>query len=122
MDVMRKFGGLHRFMGWDRPILTDSGGFQVFSLAKLRKITPEGVHFQNHLDGSPENEETIRRIRRDEGCDEGGLQWTREKQVIRMARTTRTPDMWHSNADAAPRSPKETPIPPFITAQFLPTP
>ena len=53
MDVMRKFGGLHRFMAWDGPILTDSGGFQVFSLARLRKITPEGVHFQNHLDGSP---------------------------------------------------------------------
>jgi queuine tRNA-ribosyltransferase len=53
MDVMRHFGGLHRFMGWTGPILTDSGGFQVFSLAKLRKITEEGVHFQNHLDGSP---------------------------------------------------------------------
>jgi queuine tRNA-ribosyltransferase len=53
MEVMRKFGGLHRFMAWEGPILTDSGGFQVFSLAKLRKITPEGVHFQNHLDGSP---------------------------------------------------------------------
>ena len=53
MEVMKKFGGLHRFMSWDGPILTDSGGFQVFSLAKLRKITPEGVHFQNHLDGSP---------------------------------------------------------------------
>src|SRR5712672_2057858 len=53
MEVMRKFGGLHRFMGWDGPILTDSGGFQVFSLAKLRKITEEGVHFQNHLDGAP---------------------------------------------------------------------
>ncbi len=53
MEVMRHFGGLHRFMSWDGPILTDSGGFQVFSLAKLRKITEEGVHFQNHLDGSP---------------------------------------------------------------------
>ena len=53
MDVIRKFGGLHRFMGWDGPILTDSGGFQVFSLSKLRKITPDGVHFQSHLDGSP---------------------------------------------------------------------
>ena len=53
MDVMKHFGGLHRFMGWDGPILTDSGGFQVFSLAKLRKITEEGVHFQNHLDGAP---------------------------------------------------------------------
>src|SRR5438132_440692 len=53
MDVMKHFGGLHRFMNWDGPILTDSGGFQVFSLAKLRKITEEGVHFQNHLDGAP---------------------------------------------------------------------
>lgn len=53
MEVMKHFGGLHRFMGWDGPILTDSGGFQVFSLAKLRKITNEGVHFQNHLDGAP---------------------------------------------------------------------
>jgi queuine tRNA-ribosyltransferase len=53
MDVMRHFGGLHTFMGWDGPILTDSGGFQVFSLAKLRKITEEGVHFQSHLDGAP---------------------------------------------------------------------
>ncbi|MEI6278494.1 MAG: tRNA guanosine(34) transglycosylase Tgt, partial [Verrucomicrobiae bacterium] len=48
-----RLGGLHRFMSWDRPILTDSGGFQVFSLARLRKITEEGVHFQNHLDGTP---------------------------------------------------------------------
>src|SRR5450755_3549531 len=53
LEVMRHFGGLHRFMNWNGPILTDSGGFQVFSLAKLRKITEEGVHFQNHLDGSP---------------------------------------------------------------------
>jgi queuine tRNA-ribosyltransferase len=53
MDVMRHFGGLHNFMAWDGPILTDSGGFQVFSLAKLRKVTPDGVHFQNHVDGSP---------------------------------------------------------------------
>lgn len=53
MEVMRHFGGLHRFMAWDGPILTDSGGFQVFSLARLRRITEEGVHFQNHLDGSP---------------------------------------------------------------------
>jgi len=53
MEVMKHFGGLHEFMGWNGPILTDSGGYQVFSLAKLRKITEEGVHFQNHLDGSP---------------------------------------------------------------------
>jgi queuine tRNA-ribosyltransferase len=53
MDVIRQFGGLHGFMAWKGPILTDSGGYQVFSLAKLRKITEEGVHFQNHLDGAP---------------------------------------------------------------------
>ncbi len=52
-QVIARQGGLHKFMGWQRPILTDSGGFQVFSLAKLRKVTEEGVHFQNHLDGSP---------------------------------------------------------------------
>lgn len=49
--LIREFGGLHRFMNWDRPILTDSGGFQVFSLAGLRKITEEGVTFASHLDG-----------------------------------------------------------------------
>ena len=53
MEVMKHFGGLHNFMNWRGPILTDSGGFQVFSLAKLRKITEDGVHFQNHLDGAP---------------------------------------------------------------------
>ncbi len=50
-DVIRQLGGLHRFIGWDRPILTDSGGFQVFSLASLRKIEEEGVYFQSHIDG-----------------------------------------------------------------------
>ena len=51
-EVIRCFSGLHGFMHWDRPILTDSGGFQVFSLAKLRKINEEGVIFQSHIDGS----------------------------------------------------------------------
>jgi len=51
-DVVRGLGGLHSFMGWDKPILTDSGGFQVFSLGELRTITEEGVRFQSHLDGS----------------------------------------------------------------------
>jgi queuine tRNA-ribosyltransferase len=50
-ERIRAFGGLHRFMGWDRPILTDSGGFQVFSLSKLRKITDDGITFRSHLDG-----------------------------------------------------------------------
>jgi queuine tRNA-ribosyltransferase len=51
-ELIRRAGGLHRFMSWPRPMLTDSGGFQVFSLAKLRKITPDGVEFRSHLDGS----------------------------------------------------------------------
>lgn len=49
--LIREFGGLHKFMSWDRPILTDSGGFQVFSLTGLRKIKEEGVYFQSHIDG-----------------------------------------------------------------------
>src|SRR5438876_5982466 len=53
LDVIRHFDGLHSFMNWNGPILTDSGGYQIFSLAKLRKITEEGVHFQNHVDGTP---------------------------------------------------------------------
>jgi queuine tRNA-ribosyltransferase len=69
--LIRDLGGLHRFMSWDRPILTDSGGFQVFSLAKLRRITEEGVHFQNHLDGTPTfiGPERSMEIQRDLGSD-----------------------------------------------------
>ena len=52
MEIMEKAGGLHRFMNWERALLTDSGGFQVFSLASLNKVTDEGVHFQSHIDGS----------------------------------------------------------------------
>ena len=50
-DIIKEAGGLHKFMNWDKPILTDSGGFQVFSLSKLRKITEEGVHFRHHKSG-----------------------------------------------------------------------
>src|SRR5436853_3679068 len=53
LDVIRHLGGLHSFMNWGGSILTDSGGYEIFSLAKLRKITEEGVHFQNHVDGTP---------------------------------------------------------------------
>ena len=49
--VVKQLGGLHKFMNWDKPILTDSGGFQVFSLAGLRKIKEEGVYFNSHIDG-----------------------------------------------------------------------
>ncbi len=51
-ESIKAMGGLHTLMGWDKPILTDSGGFQVWSLAKLRKITEEGVRFANHIDGA----------------------------------------------------------------------
>src|SRR3989338_5387996 len=51
LSILKKAGGLHRFMDWDGPLLTDSGGFQVFSLARIRKIFPEGVRFQSHIDG-----------------------------------------------------------------------
>src|SRR6266480_1935651 len=51
-ELVRRLGGLHRFMSWDGPILTDSGGYQVFSLGAMRKITEAGVQFQSHLDGS----------------------------------------------------------------------
>src|SRR6058998_1119972 len=53
LNVIEHFGGLHNFMNWDGAILTDSGGYQIFSLAKLRKITDDGVRFQNHVDGTP---------------------------------------------------------------------
>src|SRR5262249_2280525 len=51
-ELIRKLGGLHKFMSWDRAILTDSGGYQVFSLSDLRKVTDEGVRFRSHLDGA----------------------------------------------------------------------
>ena len=50
-EKIKQMGGLHKFMNWDKPILTDSGGFQVFSLAKLRRIKEEGVYFNSHIDG-----------------------------------------------------------------------
>jgi queuine tRNA-ribosyltransferase len=66
-ELVHRLGGLHKFMGWERPILTDSGGFQVMSLSKLRKITEEGVQFRSHIDGSekflsPERAMEIQRL------------------------------------------------------------
>ncbi len=52
LEVLEQAGGLHKFNGWNRPILTDSGGYQVYSLSETRKIKPEGVHFRSHIDGS----------------------------------------------------------------------
>ena len=67
LDTLRKAGGLHRFENWDRPILTDSGGFQVFSLSPIRKLTEDGCVFRSHIDGSkhiftPENNVDTQRI------------------------------------------------------------
>ncbi|NLK48779.1 MAG: tRNA guanosine(34) transglycosylase Tgt [Bacteroidales bacterium] len=67
LEILEQAGGLHRFMGWDRPILTDSGGFQVFSLSANRKLTEEGAYFSSHIDGSkhlftPEKVVDIQRI------------------------------------------------------------
>src|SRR5712675_1342843 len=70
-EVVREMGGLHRFMQWDRPILTDSGGFQVFSLEGLRTIEEEGVEFQSHIDGSRRfvTPEIVMQIERNLGAD-----------------------------------------------------
>jgi queuine tRNA-ribosyltransferase len=70
-DLVHEMGGLHRFMRWDGPILTDSGGFQVFSLATLRKVSEEGVEFQSHLDGSRRffTPESVIDIQRNLGAD-----------------------------------------------------
>ena len=70
-EVVREMGGLHKFVRWDRPILTDSGGFQVFSLAQLRTISEEGVEFQSHIDGSLRffTPESVMQIERNLGAD-----------------------------------------------------
>src|SRR5688572_154182 len=70
-DLVREMGGLHRFMDWNGPILTDSGGFQVFSLATLRKVSEDGVEFQSHIDGSRRffTPESVMQIERNLGAD-----------------------------------------------------
>jgi queuine tRNA-ribosyltransferase len=97
-ELVRELGGLHAFMRWDGPILTDSGGFQVFSLASLRKIKEEGVKFQSHIDGSshflsPERSMEIQRnlgsdiVMALDECPPGRLE--RKPLEVSMARTTR---------------------------------
>jgi queuine tRNA-ribosyltransferase len=70
-ELVKEMGGLHKFMQWDRPILTDSGGFQVFSLEGLRKVSEEGVEFQSHIDGSRRffTPESVMQIERNLGAD-----------------------------------------------------
>jgi len=71
VEIIEKAGGLHKFIGWDRPILTDSGGFQVFSLGDIRKLTEEGARFQSHIDGSRHlfTPESVIDIQRSIGAD-----------------------------------------------------
>ena len=95
LDVLEKAGGLHRFMNWNKPILTDSGGYQVFSLAGTRKIKEEGVTFQSHIDGSghlftPENVIDIQRsiggdiIMAFDECPPGGSEYKYAQQSMQL--------------------------------------
>ncbi len=97
-ELVKKAGGLHKFMNWDRPILTDSGGFQVFSLTKLNKIKEEGVYFNSHIDGAkhlftPEKVMSIEEnlgadiIMQFDQCSEYG--YTHDRAEAAMNRTTR---------------------------------
>jgi queuine tRNA-ribosyltransferase len=110
--LVAALGGLHRFMGWEGPILTDSGGFQVFSMASLRKMTEEGVTFQSHVDGSPQflSPERSLEIQRNLGsdicmaldeCPPGQME--RSKLELSMARTTR----WLARSRAVPLQPHQ---------------
>ena len=71
LDIIRDAGGIHNFIGWNKPLLTDSGGYQVYSLSKTRKITEEGVKFQSHIDGSTHffSPEKVIDIQRQIGAD-----------------------------------------------------
>ncbi|NWJ42325.1 MAG: tRNA guanosine(34) transglycosylase Tgt [Geothrix sp.] len=111
-ELVARLGGLHRLMGWEGPILTDSGGFQVFSLASLRKMTEDGVTFQSHVDGSPQflSPERSLEIQRNLGsdicmaldeCPPGRLE--RSKLEVSMARTTR----WLARSRAVPLQPHQ---------------
>jgi len=111
-ELVARLGGLHRLMGWEGPILTDSGGFQVFSLAEMRKMSEEGVTFQSHIDGSPQflSPERSMEIQRNLGsdicmaldeCPPGRME--RSKLEISMARTTR----WLARSRAVPLQPHQ---------------
>src|SRR5437868_12430782 len=109
-DLMAAAGGLHRFMAWDRPILTDSGGFQVFSLAAINEIDDDGVTFRSHIDGSkhrltPEVSMTIQRVLGSDiamcfdQCPPGDADAATHE--VALARTT----AWAKRCLAAPRAP-----------------
>src|SRR5579875_3202786 len=114
-ELIRELGGVHRFMSWHRPMLTDSGGFQVFSLAKLRKITSDGVEFRSHLDGSkhffsPEHSMAVQialgadvMMAFDE-CVETPASWerTRESMGLTHAWARRSLEYWREHRHEVP--------------------
>ena len=103
LEVLEKAGGLHRFNGWDKPILTDSGGYQVFSLSGTRKIKEEGCTFQSHIDGSshlftPESVMDIQRtiggdiIMAFDECPPGGSEYDYARKSMEMTHLFRFPN------------------------------
>lgn len=114
-ELIRSLGGVHRFMSWHRPMLTDSGGFQVFSLAKLRKITEDGVEFRSHLDGSkhffsPEHSMTVQiALGADimmvfDECVETPASWerTRDSMALTHAWASRSKAYWEAHRHEVP--------------------
>src|SRR6201986_3060536 len=114
-DPIRRLGGVHRFMSWTRPMLTDSGGFQVFSLSKLRKITDDGVEFRSHLDGSkhffsPEHSMEVQiALGADvmmvfDECVETPASWERTKQSMGLthAWAARSMEYWKQHREEVP--------------------
>ncbi len=119
-DLIARAGGVHRFMSWSRPMLTDSGGFQVFSLAKLRKVTPDGVEFRSHLDGSrhffsPEHSMAVQiALGADimmvfDECVETPASWERTNQSMALthAWAKRSRDYWLEHRHEAPWAKKQ---------------
>ena len=110
IDVIRHFGGLHRFIQWDGPILSDSGGYQIFSLAKIRKVMEEGVHFQNHVDGTPTfvSPEIAMQIQASLGSDVAMVldecpPWPCERDYA--ARSLELTNRWAQRSKEAPHAP-----------------
>jgi queuine tRNA-ribosyltransferase len=114
-ELIRSLGGVHKFMSWRRPMLTDSGGFQVFSLAKLRKITADGVEFRSHLDGSkhffsPEHSMTVQiALGADimmvfDECVETPASWerTRDSMALTHAWAARSKAPWETHRHEVP--------------------
>jgi queuine tRNA-ribosyltransferase len=114
-ELIARAGGVHRFMSWKRPMLTDSGGFQVFSLAKLRKISADGVEFRSHLDGSkhffsPEHSMAVQiALGADivmvfDECVETPASWerTRDSMALTHAWAQRSKDYWLAHRDEVP--------------------